>query len=1143
MKKLLLVICMCLFIGTVFASCTRNVAGWQNTDDTSPDNSPGTSPEDTHTCIYDQKIENDDFLKNEANCTQRKTYYYSCQCGKAGTETFSVGGYGHVLENGKCINTGCDYRESVGLDMYPTTNKTGYSCSIGDCTDQHVIIPEYYNGLPVVEINDCGWSYAETVTIPHTVTLINSRMDNVSRIYYQGTLAEWLNMLKHDFLIGTEIYIDGKLITDVVVPEGTQRIGSAFNNWRWLKSIHIPASVDNINISNIQGNLESITVDERNKTYRSDGNCLIKNDTVIAGCNTSVIPDDGSITRIGDWAFYNCDGLRTITLPSSVETIGQNAFAACDGLESIIGLGVKSRGQGAFYSCESLKSYTFHSDFNDEYMPTMPSTVIGENDIQIGDYVFRIVDETPTLVGYVGTESKLTLPQDYQGNAYVIGEKAFYGNNEIYEIVIPDTVTKIESKAFSNCNFLFNVTLGSGLTEIADDAFVDSYRLVEVYNRSSLTVNVSTYGLAQAINIYDNADGSLLYYTDDGYVFYLHFYHTYLLGYIGDDIRLNLPTTIPTPNNGLQSNQARLYYTIHDYAFYECNDVVSVDVPALAAFLGKYAFYGCDSLQKIEFHGDVMGIGDKALYDCPELKILHLPASLANVGEDAFDVNDLVALYFDGDVNDWAKINFSSPILERQRYNIYLDNVKLFTFQNIVLSDNLKQIGSYAFAYWNNLKTIDTGNGVLSIGENAFYGTHLRTVTLGSKVLTIYDDAFHYVDIIFNYSGLNISKGEISENGGISRYTDIITRQSSIVKGDFVFVVDTEGLYHLVEYTGTQINISLPDNCDGHNYSIYNEVFSGLPIESIYIGSSVTEIGKGAFGRCSELITLSFASNGNLVKIGERAFIGCRKLTTITLPSSLKAIENGAFEIGDHDTYVNTTINAHITDIGSWLAMRNTEWTSERNCTLNLYMDGNLITELTIPEGTTNIPDYAFRGCVNLTSINIPNSVTYIGHCTFQGCVNLTSINIPNSVTTIESFAFADCTGLTTINIPDSVTHIGYSAFENCSGLRQHENGVYYIDKWAVDYDENAASITLRSDTVGIAEDAFFNNDNIVSIVIPSNVKVICGDVFYMCDNLSSVIFEEITNWNIDSSKIADAAYMANYLTDIHANDVVRVEE
>lgn len=81
-----------------------------------------------------------------------------------------------------------------------------------------------------------------------------------------------------------------------------------------------------------------------NTIYRSEGNCLIKikSKTLILGCKNSVIPSDGTVTSIGSYAFYNCDGLTGITIPKSVTIIAFYAFGGCGGLVGLTYKGTRN---------------------------------------------------------------------------------------------------------------------------------------------------------------------------------------------------------------------------------------------------------------------------------------------------------------------------------------------------------------------------------------------------------------------------------------------------------------------------------------------------------------------------------------------------------------------------------------------------------------------------------------------------------------------------------------------------------------------------------------------------------------------------------------------------------------------------------
>ncbi|MDE7336991.1 MAG: leucine-rich repeat domain-containing protein, partial [Clostridia bacterium] len=172
-------------------------------------------------------------------------------------------------------------------------------------------------------------------------------------------------------------------LTAIEIPSKVTDIGDyVFSGCDRITSIEMPSSVKRIGIGTFAGcdNLEKVIVDNENKNYRSDGNCLIEKatNTLIWGCKKSIIQD--YVTSIGDYAFAGCSSLISIEIPSSVTYIGDSAFSYCTSLTSIeIPSSVTSIGSSAFYDCSSLTIYCeaesqpsgWHRDWNSSDRPVV----------------------------------------------------------------------------------------------------------------------------------------------------------------------------------------------------------------------------------------------------------------------------------------------------------------------------------------------------------------------------------------------------------------------------------------------------------------------------------------------------------------------------------------------------------------------------------------------------------------------------------------------------------------------------------------------------------------------------------------------------------------------------------------------------
>ena len=266
--------------------------------------------------------------------------------------------------------------------------------------------------------------------------------------------------------------------------------------------------------------------------------------------------------------------------------------------------------------------------------------------------------------------------------------------------------------------------------------------------------------------------------------------------------------------------------------------------------------------------------------------------------------------------------------------------------------------------------------------------------------------------------------------------------------------------------------------------SIGELAFAGcVNLASINIPNFITEIGHSTFGLCKNLESIIIPDS--VINIADSAFIACSSLTSVTIPNSVTSIGYYAFSMCDN------LKNVYITDIEAYCNIKfydflysfytypNPVYYAE-----NLYLNGELIEDLVIPEGIEKISNYLFYNLDHIKSVTIPNSVTSIGSSAFSDCDGLTSVTIGDSVTSIGNSAFSDCNGLTSIEIPNSVTSIGSSAFKFCAGL---------------------TSVTIGDSVTSIGNSAFSYSDGLTSVTIGDSVTSIGKDAFKGCDNIKKI--------------------------------------
>ena len=364
----------------------------------------------------------------------------------------------------------CDYqREKQPFLFQSINNNTEYQIKAVDpeSLNGSVILPAYFNNKPITKIMSCAFKNAVNVTavkLPYTIAEIgNSAFYNctgLQRIELPDGLKE----------ISFEAFYNCAALTEINLPRVTKISTSAFYKCSSLTSLHIPQSVRVIGncITAYCKNLTSLTVDENNLFYKSEGNCIIKKSThtIIAGCIASVIPQ--SAKTIGPLAF--CGSMpEPFVIPSNIEKLELCALSTYSGKTLVIPESVTYLDYEFIGYCPNLTQITvaennpvYRSEGNCIIEKATGTVVKGCNTSVIPQGIKAI---GPCAFKWFQAE-EIVIPHGVE----IIYEEAFL-ESTVKKVVLPDTLTEIRGSAFKECHSLAEAALPYGLTKIGSEAF------------------------------------------------------------------------------------------------------------------------------------------------------------------------------------------------------------------------------------------------------------------------------------------------------------------------------------------------------------------------------------------------------------------------------------------------------------------------------------------------------------------------------------------------------------------------------------------------------------------------------------------------------------------------------------------------
>ncbi len=297
------------------------------------------------------------------------------------------------------------------------------------------------------------------------------------------------------------------------------------------------------------------------------------------------------------------------------------------------------------------------------------------------EYVLSFNKSYYTVAGYLGYDTIVTIPSRYEGVPVTkIADKAFYSNETIKKVIIPNTITSIGAMAFQYCKSMRSVYIPDSVEKIGNHAFYDT-KVIYLEKEQKEDFEEQWYDAPNSC-LYNNIAPNNLEQIND-YEILKDFDNNsaVITCYLGEDTELNIPTTF---NGELQNTK------IGDYAFAYCLKLVTLSISEGFVEIGNHAFSGCENIKKITLPTTLKKIGSYGFSSCTSCTDFAFNEGLEHIGSAAFT---------------------------------WWSSMEVFR-----IPETVKYIGAYAFQWNTNLKEFYIPLGVESIENGALYACSKLTI-------------------------------------------------------------------------------------------------------------------------------------------------------------------------------------------------------------------------------------------------------------------------------------------------------------------------------------------------------------------------------------------------------------------------------